>query len=109
MLVQVCLETSQDATWERELRALQAAGAVYQDASRWLVTLDPSPPRRLPENVVWASAASWLLGDGSDAALRGVSVPAARSTGVQGFGERSTVTISNGRFPSAFSVPASPR
>ena len=63
MLVQVCLETSQDATWERELRALHAAGAVYQDASRWLVTLDPSPPRRLPEGVVWASAASWLLGD----------------------------------------------
>ena len=63
MLVQVCLEISQDATWERELRALQAAGAVYQDASRWLVTLDPSPPRRLPEAVVWASAASWLLGD----------------------------------------------
>ena len=63
MLVQVCLETSQDATWERELRALQAAGAVYRDASRWLVTLDPSPPRRLPEGVVWASAASWLLGE----------------------------------------------
>ena len=51
MLVQVCPETSQDATWERELRALQAAGSVYQDASRWLVTLDPSPPRHLPEGV----------------------------------------------------------
>jgi hypothetical protein len=63
MLVQVCLETSQDATWERELRSLQAAGALYRDASLWLITLDPSPPRRLPDGVVWASATSWLLGD----------------------------------------------
>ena len=63
MLVQVCLETAQDATWERELRALQAAGEAYPDATRWLVTLDPSPPRRLPDSVNWAAAASWLLGD----------------------------------------------
>ena len=63
MLVQVCLETSQDATWEREMRALQAAGARYRDASRWLVTLDPSPPRRLPDGVIWVSAATWLLSD----------------------------------------------
>ena len=63
MLVQVCLETSQDATWERELRALQAAGELHRDASRWLVTLDPSPPRRLPEGVMWAPAANWLLGE----------------------------------------------
>ena len=63
MLVQVCLETSQDATWERELRALLAAGALYRDAGRWLITLDPSPPRRLPDDVIWAPAASWLMGD----------------------------------------------
>ena len=61
MLIQVCLETSQDATGERELRALQAAGSLYRNARRWLITLDPSPPHRLPEGVVWASAASWLL------------------------------------------------
>ena len=73
MLVQVCLETAQDATWERELRALQAAGEAYPDATswRWLVTLDPltgSPPRRLPDSVTWAAAASrgcWETGDRS--------------------------------------------
>ena len=63
MLIQVCLETAQDATWERELRALQAGGKAYPDATRWLVTLDSSPPRRLPDSVTWASASSWLLGD----------------------------------------------
>ena len=63
LLVQVCLETAQDATWERELRALLAGGEAYPDATRWLVTLDPSPPRRLPDSVNWASAATWLLGD----------------------------------------------
>ena len=63
LLVQVCLETARDATWERELRALQAAGAAYPEASRWLVTADPSPPRLLPEGVIWAPAATWLLAD----------------------------------------------
>ena len=63
MLIQVCLETSQDETWEREVRSLQAAGALDQAASRWLITLDPSPPMHVPEGVEWASAANWLLVD----------------------------------------------
>ena len=35
----------------RRLRALLAGGEAYPDATRWLVTLDPSPPRRLPDTV----------------------------------------------------------
>ena len=63
LLVQVCLETEDDATWEREVRALQSAGETYGDARLFLVTLDASPPRRpLPERVTWAPAARWLLG-----------------------------------------------
>ena len=62
LLVQVCLETGDDATWERAVRALRSAGETYGDARLHLVTLDASPPRRpLPERVTWAPAARWLL------------------------------------------------
>ena len=62
LLVQVCLETGDDATWEREVRALRSAGETYGDARLLLVTLDSSPPRRrLPGRVTWAPAARWLL------------------------------------------------
>lgn len=62
LLVQVCLETGDDATWEREVRALRSAGETYGDARLFLVTLDSSPPRRrLPGRVTWAPAARWLL------------------------------------------------
>ena len=61
-LVQVCLDTAEDATWEREVRALRAAGQAYPEAALLLVTLDSSPPRRpLPERIVWAPAARWLM------------------------------------------------
>ena len=64
LLVQVCLETAGDRTWEREVRALQSAGETYRDARLFLVTLDSSPPRQpLPVGVTWAPAARWLLGD----------------------------------------------
>ena len=64
LLVQVCLETGDDRTWEREVRALRAAAETYSDARPFLVTLDSSPPRRqLPAGVFWAPAARWLLGD----------------------------------------------
>ena len=62
LLVQVCLETGDDATWEREVRALRSAGETYGDARLLLVTLDSSPPRRqLPDRVTWTPAARWLL------------------------------------------------
>ena len=64
LLVQVCLDTADDATWEREVRALRSAGRAYRDARLSLVTLDPSPPlRRLPDRVVWTPATRWLLED----------------------------------------------
>ena len=62
LLVQVCLETGDDATWEREVPALRSAGETYGDARLLLVTLDSSPPRRqLPDRVTWAPASRWLL------------------------------------------------
>ncbi len=62
LLVQVCLETGDDETWEREVRALRSAREAYDDAHLFLVTLDSSPPRRrLPDRVTWAPAARWLL------------------------------------------------
>ena len=62
LLVQVCLETGDDATWEREVRALRSAGETYGDARLLLVTLDSSPPQRqLPDRVTWAPASRWLL------------------------------------------------
>ena len=62
LLVQVCLDTADDATWEREVRALGSAGGAYGDARLLLVTLDATPPQRpLPDRIVWAPAARWLL------------------------------------------------
>lgn len=62
LLIQACLESEGDETWERELRALDAAAAEHPDARPFLVTLDAVPPTRaMPEGLTWASAAAWLL------------------------------------------------
>ena len=63
LLVQVCLDTSDEATWEREVRALEAAATSHPHAVALLITQDQSPPTRLlPERLQWYSAAQWLLG-----------------------------------------------
>ena len=63
LLVQVCLDTAEDSTWQREVRALEAASATYADSVAVLITQDQSPPtRRLPGTLQWYSAAQWLLG-----------------------------------------------
>lgn len=62
LLIQACLESEGDATWERELRALAAAAAVHPEARRLLVTLEAVPPSRpMPDGLTWAPAAWWLL------------------------------------------------
>jgi uncharacterized protein len=62
LLVQVCLDTSQDETWEREVRALEAASAVHPRAEAVLITLDRVPPARpLPAPLRWYSATQWFL------------------------------------------------
>ena len=62
LLLQVCLESEGDDTWERELRALEAAAAAHPDARPLIVSLDALPPRRpLPGGLAWAPAACWLL------------------------------------------------
>jgi uncharacterized protein len=77
LLVQVCLDTTDTGTWEREVRALDAASQVFPDATAVLITQDQSPPHRaLPGRMRWYSAVEWLLGaeppaaGGSDAAVR---------------------------------------
>jgi len=61
-LIQVCLDTSAPATWEREVRALSAAAAEIPGSSALLLTLDSTPPRPpLPAPLHWRSAAAWLL------------------------------------------------
>lgn len=62
ILAQVCLESEGDDTWDRELRALEAAATAYPDARPFLLTLDAAPPRRaMPAKLTWAPAARWLL------------------------------------------------
>ncbi len=64
LLVQVSLDTASETTWERELRALQAAAEVHPHARPLLLTLDPTPPSRpLPARLEWMPASRWLLGD----------------------------------------------
>lgn len=63
LLVQVCIDTTADTTWDREVRALDAASQEHPDAEALLVTQDPTPPRRpLPSALQWRAATQWLLG-----------------------------------------------
>jgi predicted AAA+ superfamily ATPase len=63
LLVQVSMDTTQDATWEREVRSLEAAAREHPDAEALLVTQDPTPPlRALPGSLQWMAATEWLLG-----------------------------------------------
>jgi len=62
LLVQVCFESEGADTWDREVRALEAASAAQRRARAFLVTLDAVPPSRpLPERLTWTPAARWLL------------------------------------------------
>jgi uncharacterized protein len=62
MLIQVCLDTTSDATWDREVRALQAGVTAQPDARALLITLDSTPPTRaLPHPIVWRAAPHWML------------------------------------------------
>ena len=61
-LIQVCADPGDQATLERELRALAAAAAEHPDATLHLVTLRPEAVRGVPARVTVHSAALWLLG-----------------------------------------------
>lgn len=63
LLVQVSLDTAEDSTWEREVRALEQASRVHPEAEALLITQDPTPPlRALSKPLRWMSATEWLLG-----------------------------------------------
>lgn len=62
LLRQICLDTTDSATWDREIQALSIAASVYPDASAMLITMDHAPPTRpLPGALRWRSATDWLL------------------------------------------------
>ncbi len=62
LLIQVCSETGNPATLDRELRALRSAMTVHPAARPMLVTLDGAPPpAEVPDGVIWWPAARWLL------------------------------------------------
>jgi predicted AAA+ superfamily ATPase len=62
LLVQVCLDTTLETTWEREVRALQTGVATQSDARALLITLDSAPPARaLPPRTEWRAATQWML------------------------------------------------
>ncbi|MFZ9854773.1 MAG: ATP-binding protein [Limisphaerales bacterium] len=63
-LIQVCMDVSDPATHEREIRALAGAAAEHPGAVPLLLTFDTTPPRWLiPKAVRWQPAIAWLLGD----------------------------------------------
>lgn len=62
-LIQVCVDISDAATFEREVRALQAAQLEFPAAQCLLITLE-APTRDTPiEGIRTVLAADWLLGD----------------------------------------------
>lgn len=63
LLIQVCVDLTEPATREREVRALRSAIADYPNATPVLITLDAIPPQPdLPAPLRWQSAVDWLLG-----------------------------------------------
>jgi uncharacterized protein len=80
LLVQVCLDTTDAGTWEREVRALDAASQVFPEATAVLITQDQTPPHRaLPGRLRWYSAVEWLLsGESQDRGGSDESVQAPR-------------------------------
>jgi predicted AAA+ superfamily ATPase len=66
LLIQVSLDTAEDDTWEREVRALEDAARAHPEAEAILITLDPSPPaRELPPGLQWRPASRWFLEAGA--------------------------------------------
>ncbi|HYW30463.1 MAG TPA: ATP-binding protein [Gemmatimonas sp.] len=64
-LVQVCAESHDPATLERETRALVDARKEHPGADALLLTLDAQPPSTgTPKGVRWMPASEWLLGGG---------------------------------------------
>jgi predicted AAA+ superfamily ATPase len=64
LLLQVCADTRDAGTLERELRALVSARAVYPRSRAILLTMDADPPAAtLPAHLEWQPAARWLLED----------------------------------------------
>ena len=61
LLIQVSLDTSSDTACDREIRALEAAAAAYQDAQPLPITSTRHPSRPLPTRLEWRSATEWLL------------------------------------------------
>lgn len=61
-LIQVCADSSDRTTTERELRALDEAGALHPQATRRLLVLTRAAmPQTVPEGVVAQPAYEWLL------------------------------------------------
>ena len=62
LLVQVCLESEGDESWERKVRALESAVPAHTGARPLLLTLDAvAPQRSLPRGLTWMPATQWLL------------------------------------------------
>ena len=63
LLLQVCVDISDPATRDREVRALASVAAEHPQATPLLITLDAIPPQpALPAPLQWQAAAAWLLG-----------------------------------------------
>lgn len=61
-LIQVCADASDEATANRELRALAEAGRLFPRARRVLLTLTQDGlPRRVPRGIVAQPVYEWLL------------------------------------------------
>lgn len=62
-LIQTCTDLSDPATAEREIRALQAAGAAMPEAGKLVLTLTADGfPQEVPEGVSVQTAWEWSLG-----------------------------------------------
>lgn len=64
LLIQVCAQATDAATFDREIRALAGASAELPHALPLLLTFNPDPPRvELPAPLQWQPAVAWLLGE----------------------------------------------
>jgi predicted AAA+ superfamily ATPase len=65
-LIQACADLTPSDVQDREIGALVRGSRECGGASSHLITMETTPPERLPSNIRWHAADEWLLATGGE-------------------------------------------